>query len=106
MLGQRADAIRIERPDLPDAREHLAGAAHLAGRDVFEDEHEQVVAQRVFFTREARSRSEEHTSELQSLMRKSYAVCCLKKKKLRAIIIHASHCIDIEIHKTPNNIVS
>src|SRR3546814_3033200 len=28
-----------------------------------------------------RHRSEEHTSELQSLMRKSYAVFCLKKKK-------------------------
>src|SRR3546814_1429731 len=27
------------------------------------------------------ARSEEHTSELQSLMRKSYAVFCLKKKK-------------------------
>src|SRR3546814_7458442 len=26
------------------------------------------------------ARSEEHTSELQSLMRHSYAVCCLKKK--------------------------
>src|SRR3546814_7252986 len=30
-----------------------------------------------------RSRSEEHTSELQSLMRISYAVFCLKKKKLK-----------------------
>src|SRR3546814_7435642 len=29
------------------------------------------------------SRSEEHTSELQSLMRISYAVFCLKKKTLR-----------------------
>src|SRR3546814_14326690 len=29
----------------------------------------------------ARMRSEEHTSELQSLMRISYAVFCLKKKK-------------------------
>src|SRR3546814_4258202 len=29
----------------------------------------------------AQSRSEEHTSELQSLMRLSYAVFCLKKKK-------------------------
>src|SRR3546814_5461300 len=28
-------------------------------------------------------RSEEHTSELQSLMRISYAVSCLKKKKIR-----------------------
>src|SRR3546814_7933257 len=31
--------------------------------------------------RSAGSRSEEHTSELQSLMRISYAVFCLKKKK-------------------------
>src|SRR3546814_8853292 len=30
---------------------------------------------------DARDRSEEHTSELQSLMRISYAVFCLKKKK-------------------------
>src|SRR3546814_3592504 len=30
---------------------------------------------------ERRQRSEEHTSELQSLMRISYAVFCLKKKK-------------------------
>src|SRR3546814_7054617 len=30
-----------------------------------------------------RSRSEEHTSELQSLMRNEYAVFCLKKKKQR-----------------------
>src|SRR3546814_7202249 len=32
-------------------------------------------------TEEAEPRSEEHTSELQSLMRISYAVFCLKKKK-------------------------
>src|SRR3546814_5313562 len=31
--------------------------------------------------RRGRGRSEEHTSELQSLMRISYAVFCLKKKK-------------------------
>src|SRR3546814_1796231 len=31
--------------------------------------------------REGHARSEEHTSELQSLMRISYAVFCLKKKK-------------------------
>src|SRR3546814_2632181 len=34
-------------------------------------------------------RSEEHTSELQSLMRISYAVLCLKKKKHTS----KSHCI-------------
>src|SRR3546814_4672384 len=33
-------------------------------------------------------RSEEHTSELQSLMRISYAVFCLKKKKTTTIIYH------------------
>src|SRR3546814_1347687 len=33
-------------------------------------------------------RSEEHTSELQSLMRISYAVFCLKKKKQRKNKIH------------------
>src|SRR3546814_19477208 len=32
-------------------------------------------------------RSEEHTSELQSLMRISYAVFCLKKKTIQALII-------------------
>src|SRR3546814_2890223 len=34
-----------------------------------------------FFHRHEIDRSEEHTSELQSLMRNSYAVFCLKKKK-------------------------
>src|SRR3546814_3691865 len=43
------------------------------------------------------SRSEEHTSELQSLMRISYAVFCLKKKKNKKQTIHnkqhqTSHC--------------
>src|SRR3546814_4123769 len=38
------------------------------------------------------NRSEEHTSELQSLMRISYAVFCLKKKK-----IHQNH---IDTHMT------
>src|SRR3546814_5579018 len=33
----------------------------------------------------AEMRSEEHTSELQSLMRISYAVLCLKKKRTRKI---------------------
>src|SRR3546814_8690779 len=34
------------------------------------------------------ARSEEHTSELQSLMRISYAVFCLKKKKSDTHVIH------------------
>src|SRR3546814_6119576 len=36
-------------------------------------------------TAEWQQRSEEHTSELQSLMRNSYAVFCLKKKKPQRI---------------------
>src|SRR3546814_10609776 len=40
-------------------------------------------------------RSEEHTSELQSLMRISYAVFCLKKKKKYTIL---------SIHKARDNI--
>src|SRR3546814_988879 len=42
-----------------------------------------------------RSRSEEHTSELQSLMRISYAVFCLKKKKNS--INHKKVCQDVSL---------
>src|SRR3546814_6242443 len=38
----------------------------------------------------ADQRSEEHTSELQSLMRISYAVFCLKKKKKKSIYTQTS----------------
>src|SRR3546814_6347935 len=54
-----------------------------------EDIHAQKLAQRELANSEERfrlavqSRSEEHTSELQSLMRISYAVFCLKKKKIQ-----------------------
>src|SRR3546814_2720458 len=39
------------------------------------------VPQRLVIVGASAGRSEEHTSELQSLMRSSYAVFCLKKKK-------------------------
>src|SRR3546814_5338902 len=52
------------------------------------------LAQRAAGARAARAqallRSEEHTSELQSLMRISYAVFCLKKKKHTNSINHES----------------
>src|SRR3546814_6049614 len=38
-----------------------------------------------FLGEQARNRSEEHTSELQSLMRNSYAVFCLNKKTYNVI---------------------
>src|SRR3546814_10232729 len=46
-------------------------------QDVVGDDAEDALAERA----EQRGRSEEHTSELQSLMRISYAVFCLKKTK-------------------------
>src|SRR3546814_2691308 len=64
----------------------------------------------------ALSRSEEHTSELQSLMRSSYAVFCMKKKiKLDKIpintIIHNVHDIFMKsnyyyhyTHPNPNRL--
>src|SRR3546814_6206318 len=57
----------------------LAGveAVRLRGAHVVQ----QAVAGRAHQHRQALARSEEHTSELQSLMRISYAVFCLKKKK-------------------------
>src|SRR3546814_3487997 len=44
----------------------------------------------------SRTRSEEHTSELQSLMRISYAVFCLKKQK------HTTHMNNTIIDKNKN----
>src|SRR3546814_8507222 len=56
------------------------------------------------------SRSEEHTSELQSLMRISYAVFCLKKKnKRKYILTTTSNKLDTcsTVHtRTDSNITS
>src|SRR3546814_1092374 len=49
-------------------------------------------------------RSEEHTSELQSLMRISYAVFCLKKKKQRTHLQTTFNQVDtIEVEKDHSN---
>src|SRR3546814_2100140 len=66
---QHVDAVALAR-ELLDALQHalvLAGQGHGVGPPL--------------------ARSEEHTSELQSLMRISYAVFCLKKKKKKHNII-------------------
>src|SRR3546814_9382027 len=58
---------------------HVDAAQPPAGRGIGQ----QVVGQqRVQVLHRVAVRSEEHTSELQSLMRISYAVFCLKKKKI------------------------
>src|SRR3546814_8047417 len=43
------------------------------------------------------SRSEEHTSELQSLMRISYAVFCLKKKNNTTTTLHTTVTLHINV---------
>src|SRR3546814_6576639 len=78
----------------------LVGQAHAAGRPVNEGraeaaleprddpaDHGLAEPERRCGRREAAQlrRSEEHTSELQSLMRISYAVLCLNKKQLHKI---------------------
>src|SRR3546814_12731080 len=72
------DVVRRARLDLRDRQHRGIGDGHLArdeglerGDDLARD------GDRI----DAIVRSEEHTSELQSLMRISYAVFCLKKKK-------------------------
>src|SRR3546814_10324600 len=75
------------------------GALLVAGEDVLELHHARVgEQQRRIVARHQRrgrhglvARSEEHTSELQSLMRISYAVFCLKKKN--NITIQRHNCI-------------
>src|SRR3546814_1939384 len=47
-----------------------------------------------------RARSEEHTSELQSLMRISYAVFCLKKKKTKFSVNNTYKYIYINANNT------
>src|SRR3546814_5350137 len=67
-LGERAGLVEDD-----DAQSRIAPLAVLLPA--------QVDPVRVDAVGQARARSEEHTSELQSLMRISYAVFCLKKKK-------------------------
>src|SRR3546814_3408438 len=55
---------------------YLIGSANLSTRALSGN-----AAEVLWFERDQARRSEEHTSELQSLMRISYAVFCLKKKK-------------------------
>src|SRR3546814_995266 len=69
-----AGKVRVDAQHVADAGQHLVDAPRRVAR---EDDEEVVVEQR------EETRSEEHTSELQSLMRNSYAVFCLKKKKRR-----------------------
>src|SRR3546814_3893806 len=66
--------IQVSR--LSDGRRKVTSLSEITGM-----EGETITMQEIF--RFKQTRSEEHTSELQSLMRISYAVFCLKKKKTK-----------------------
>src|SRR3546814_3540504 len=68
-VSERSASQTLKQWDRIGARVVQVGGKHLLSGGVLS------------FTMEAAERSEEHTSELQSLMRISYAVFCLKKKK-------------------------
>src|SRR3546814_7304661 len=76
----------------PDQRQLLIDDPSLIGNAVEEtlrfDGSSQIIVRRA--GKDVTMRSEEHTSELQSLMRISYAVFCLKKKK-RTIHTYNKH---------------
>src|SRR3546814_7002691 len=73
-------AVAIAHAAGADDVEPLAGVAH------FELQRLQFGAVQVRRVAKSQHRSEEHTSELQSLMRISYAVFCLKKKQNKQLI--------------------
>src|SRR3546814_8126916 len=80
----RFDIVRLHfEIDVHEARDFFLrlriDARHRAGRE--RDERQRRKRGGALPQGEAAFRSEEHTSELQSLMRISYAVFCLKKKK-------------------------
>src|SRR3546814_2068431 len=75
----RADLVEI--PASPRAQREAA-AEFILAQPALDDQDAVAREQlRVFEIRFGEERSEEHTSALQSLMRISYAVFCLKKKK-------------------------
>src|SRR3546814_8241889 len=76
-------AIAFADPDLDDrGTEVVAGVAEATVHGTVRDEIAFIV-HGLYLRQAGRHRSEEHTSELQSLMRISYAVFCLKKKKYK-----------------------
>src|SRR3546814_2760698 len=78
MLAIINDGVRSAEERLQSLAEAVGAADESAARIVSDTTPELVEA--LVRVRDT-ARSEEHTSELQSLMRISYAVFCLKKKK-------------------------
>src|SRR3546814_4556951 len=86
-MGPLANARRIPALEALVADAKAKGARVIAGGEATGDGYFFQPTAIADVPIEADARSEEHTSELQSLMRTSYAVFCLKKKKIQ---IHIS----------------
>src|SRR3546814_3641288 len=91
MAGTSSSDILTLRREADEALAHAASVdaelarahaiiADLEARNALIELQNAQMRRALYGHRAERSRSEEHTSELQSLMRSSYAVFCLKKK--------------------------
>src|SRR3546814_7459706 len=79
MLAMRKDAAARAADHMAD-RESNLGKFIDANTGKIIEQNKALLANERIKARDRAKRSEEHTSELQSLMRTSYAVFCLKKK--------------------------
>src|SRR3546814_4277165 len=86
-IGQRAEGQAQYRIEDHEAEADQGTDLRVAEREFALDRLDQQADQRPIHERQhvgdRQQRSEEHTSELQSLLRISYAVFCLKKKTMR-----------------------
>src|SRR3546814_10521432 len=73
LAGAWAQSRRATAQIPPSVAQQASVGKQLARDEIYMRENVKLLAEK---------RSEEHTSELQSLMRISYAVFCLKKKKM------------------------
>src|SRR3546814_1605354 len=78
------------------ANQVLLGRGRLLVEDVEHVEEELDLADRERLGVLQAHRSEEHTSELQSLMRISYAVFCLKKKKTKKTVMPTTEVTQVK----------
>src|SRR3546814_4656219 len=95
----RLGAVKVYTSDFRPMKNVLAERNERALYKLVVDDTTQRVVGAHLIGPDAPERSEEHTSELQSLMRISYAVFCLKKKKN----IDYQNNTETNIHKVEQN---
>src|SRR3546814_7766311 len=102
--GRSPDHESVPQPDIErriGRRENAIECVRRVPSDMLDGDIERCRGRRrtpVHAGDELAGRSEEHTSELQSLMRISYAVFCLKKKNITKNMEHNCHTHASEHH--------